>query len=105
MTISPAGAAPNVPVVAPAPTCSASARAFAASRLVTSTVYPALAARPPIAAAIPPDPMMLMVLTGVFLSRCRAAPLFPLVQRRYHLDHRSRFQFMTSEPLIQIYGS
>jgi len=31
--MSPAGAAPNVPVVAPAPTCSASARALAASRL------------------------------------------------------------------------
>ena len=30
-------------------------------RLITSTVCPALAARPPIAAAIPPDPMMLIV--------------------------------------------
>jgi hypothetical protein len=36
--MSPAGATPNVPAVAPPPTCSASARAFAASRLVTSTV-------------------------------------------------------------------
>ena len=60
--MSPAGAAPNVPVVAPAPTCSASARALAASRLITSTVCPALAARPPIAAAMPPEPMMLIVL-------------------------------------------
>src|SRR6202140_51064 len=80
MTMSPAGAAPNVPVVAPAPTCSASARAFAASRLITSTRCPALAARPPIAPAIPPDPMMLIVLMFVFfvfLAGCRAAPLFP----------------------------
>ncbi len=60
--MSPAGAAPYVPVVAPAASLSASARALAGSRLTTSTVYPALAARPPIAAAMPPEPMMLIVL-------------------------------------------
>src|SRR5450631_1949823 len=62
MTMSPAGAAPYVPVVAPALSLSASARALAASRLITSTVCPALAIRPPIAAAMPPEPMMLIVL-------------------------------------------
>jgi hypothetical protein len=35
---------------------------LAASRLITSAVCPALAARPPIAAAMPPEPMMLIVL-------------------------------------------
>ena len=46
MTMSPAGAAPYVPVVAPAASLSASARALAGSRLTTSTVCPALAIRP-----------------------------------------------------------
>ncbi len=68
--MSPAGAAPNLPVVAPAPICSTSACALAGSRLITSTAWPALAARPPIAAAILPDPMMLIVLMLVFLSGC-----------------------------------
>jgi len=68
MTIFPAGAAPNVPVVAPAPIRSASARALAASRLITSMPCPALAPRPPIAAAMPPDPMMLIVLMCGFLA-------------------------------------
>jgi hypothetical protein len=69
--MSPAGTAPNVPVVAPAPNCSASARAFAASRLVTSTVCPALAARPPMAAAMPPEPMMpIMLMFGTSVPIC-----------------------------------
>jgi len=42
MTMSPASAAPYVPVVAPAASWSASARALAGSRLTTSTVCPAL---------------------------------------------------------------
>src|ERR1019366_912607 len=73
--MSPAGAAPNVPVVAPAPNSSASARALAASRLITSTVCPALTARPPIAAAIPPDPMMLIVLIFPMTSSFRVVGL------------------------------
>src|ERR1044071_1366463 len=62
MTMSPAGAAPYVPVVTPAASSLASFRAFAASRLTTSTVSPALAIRPATAVAMVPAPMMLMVL-------------------------------------------
>lgn len=62
MTISPAGTAPYVPVVAPDESLSASAYALAGSRPTTSTVDPALAAHPAIAAAMPPDPIMLIVL-------------------------------------------
>jgi hypothetical protein len=63
---------PSEKFVAPTPACSASARAFAASRLISSMVCPALAARPPIAAAMPPKPMMLIVLMCSRPSRRRA---------------------------------
>jgi hypothetical protein len=82
MTMFPAGAAPNVPIVAPAPICPANARALASSRLITSTACPTLAARPPIAAAIAPVPMMLIVLMFIFLAE-RAAPLLPFAQTHY----------------------
>src|SRR5476649_1705666 len=67
MTMSPAGAAPYVPVAAPAASWSASACALAGSRLTTSTVCPALTIRPAIAVAMPPEPMMLIVLICSFL--------------------------------------
>src|ERR1700678_1437684 len=82
-----AGAAPNVSVVAPAPTCSASARAFAASRLITSTVCPALAARPPIAAATIPEPMMLIVLMCVLLVSSNDVQL-PVAAVKVEAAHR-----------------
>src|ERR1700675_672609 len=78
MTISLAGAAPYVPVVAPAVSLSASARACAESRLTTSTVCPALAIRPAIAVAMVPAPMMLMVLMFSLLG---VAVLFVISKR------------------------
>src|ERR1700684_2582073 len=72
-----AGAAPNVSVVAPAPTCSASARAFAASRLITSTVCPALAARLQIAAGRLHEPIILMVL------KCLSVSWVVILSKRY----------------------
>jgi hypothetical protein len=47
MTISPAGAAPHVPAVAPLPSALARAAALAASRPITSTTLPPLTARAP----------------------------------------------------------
>jgi hypothetical protein len=60
--MSPAGAVPNVPAVAPPPGVSASASALAASRLTTSPSLPPLTARAPTVLAMFPEPMMLMVL-------------------------------------------
>ena len=65
MTMSPAGRAPYVPTVAPLPIWSASARALAVSRLISSTVWPCFAARVPMAVAMLPEPMMLMVVMAM----------------------------------------
>jgi hypothetical protein len=62
MTMSPAGAAPHVPAVAPLPSVLARAAALAASRPMTSTALPPLTARAPMALAMFPEPMMLMPL-------------------------------------------
>jgi hypothetical protein len=62
MTMSPAGPAPHVPAVAPLPSALASAAALAASRPKTSTALPPLTARAPMALAMFPRPMMLMLL-------------------------------------------
>src|SRR6202790_4288449 len=62
MTISPSGVAPNVPTVAPLPIWSASAWALAVLRLMHSMVWPCFAARVPMAVAMLPEPMMLMVV-------------------------------------------
>src|ERR1700677_549378 len=45
MTMSPAGAVPNVPAVAPPPSAAARSLALAVSRLMTSMVWPCFAAR------------------------------------------------------------
>src|ERR671919_2623140 len=93
MTMSPAGVAPNVPVVAPDPICSASARALAGSRLTTSTVCPALAVRPTIAAAMPPEQMMQIVLmhdSSVELDQVLKDQLTPAISARLH--KQSTFQ-------------
>ena len=70
MTMSPAGRAPNVPAVAPLPIWSASAWALVVLRLMISTVWPCFAARVPMAVAMLPAPMMLMVVMMCFLSLC-----------------------------------
>jgi hypothetical protein len=62
MTISPSGVAPNVPMVAPWPIWSASAWALAVLRLMNSMVWPCFAARVPMAVAMLPEPMMLMMV-------------------------------------------
>ena len=49
MTMSPAGAAPNVPAVAPPPSAAARSLALAASRPMTSTALPPSTARVPTA--------------------------------------------------------
>src|SRR5690348_4229798 len=74
MTMSPAGLAPNVPTVAPLPIWSASSWALAALRLMISTVWPCAAARVPMAAAMLPEPMMLMVdmMCVPFAVSCQA---------------------------------
>src|SRR3954452_11372660 len=68
MTMSPAGAAPHVPAVAPSPSARARAAALAASRPMTSTALPPLRARAPMALAMLPEPMMLMLLMVCSLS-------------------------------------
>ncbi len=71
MTMSPAGLAPNVPTVAPFPIWSASACAFAVLRLMISMVWPCFAARVPMAVAMLPDPIMVMVVMMCVLSLSR----------------------------------
>ena len=61
MTMSPAGAVPTVPTVAP-PSAAANALALAGSRPMISTVLPPVSARPARALAMFPTPMMLMLL-------------------------------------------
>src|ERR1700761_5061321 len=68
MTMSPAGAVPNVPAVAPPPRAAARSLALAASRPVTSTALPPSTARAAMARAMPPRPMKLMLLMGCSLS-------------------------------------
>src|ERR1700760_4342100 len=58
----PAGAVPNVPAVAPPPSAVARSLALAASRPMTSTELPPSTARAPTARAMPPRPIMLMLL-------------------------------------------
>jgi len=104
MTISPDGASPNPPAVAPAPNSRASAHALVASRLVTSTECPALAARPPIDAAIPPDPIILIVPMFLLLASFEdffafcvapvangAGTLYLVDQRSIYLDRWSTY--------------
>src|SRR5690348_423059 len=62
MTMSPAGAVPNVPAVAPPPRAAARSLALAWSRPVTSTALPPSTARAAMARAMPPRPMKLMLL-------------------------------------------
>lgn len=76
--------APNFPTVVPVPICSASVCALVASRLLTSTLCPARVARPPIAAAMPPEPIMLMLLMVVFPARA-VSVLAELPSGRRHL--------------------
>ena len=59
--MSPAGAVPTVPTVAP-PSAAANALALAGSRPMISTVLPPASARPAKALAMLPTPMMLMLL-------------------------------------------
>ena len=68
MTMSPAGAVPNVPAVAPPPSAAARSLALAASRPMTSTALPPSTARAPMARAMPPRPIMLMLLMVCLLS-------------------------------------
>ncbi len=60
--MSPSGVAPNVPTVARLPIWSASAWALAVLRLMNSMVWPCFAARVPMAVAMLPEPMMLMMV-------------------------------------------
>src|SRR3954465_6084599 len=69
ITMSPAGAAPQVPAVAPSPSSLARAADLAASRPMTSTALPPLRARAPMALAMFPEPMMLMLLMMCCLPR------------------------------------
>src|SRR6202034_3807513 len=62
MTMSPAGAAANVPAVAPPPRAAARSLALAWSPPVTSTALPPSTARAAMARAMPPRPMKLMLL-------------------------------------------
>ncbi len=62
MTMSPAGAVPNVPAVVPLPRASARFLALAASRPMTSTALPPATARAAMVRAMFPRPMMLMLL-------------------------------------------
>jgi hypothetical protein len=62
-------------------------------------VYPALAASPPIAAAMPPVPMILMVLIFGFLSTRRAAPLLPFAWR-HHIYWISEPHIWISDPIV-----
>ncbi|APG05562.1 hypothetical protein BJI69_17740 [Luteibacter rhizovicinus DSM 16549] len=65
----------------------ASADALAGSRVITSTVCPALTASVAIAVAMPPEPMMLIVLTWGLLDS-RLAPVSPKCYGApYNLDH------------------
>ena len=59
--MSPAGAVPAVPTVAP-PSAAANALALAGSRPMISTALPPASARPAKALAMFPTPMMLMLL-------------------------------------------
>ena len=59
--MSPAGAVPTVPTVAP-PSAAANSLALAGSRPMISTVLPPASARPARALAMFPMPMMLMLL-------------------------------------------
>src|SRR5215469_2129450 len=68
MMMSPAGAAPVVPAVAPPPSAPANSAALAASRPMTSTALPPATARVPRMQAMCPVPMMLMLLTAVLSS-------------------------------------
>ena len=68
MTMSPAGAVPNVPAVAPPPSAAASSSALAGSRPMTSTALPPASARAARARAMLPRPMMLMLLMVCLLS-------------------------------------
>src|ERR1700759_595488 len=72
MTMSPAGAVPNVPAVAPPPGVAARSSALAWSRPVTSTALPPSTARAAMARAMPPRPITLMLLMdGYSLSVVR----------------------------------
>src|ERR1700735_2934480 len=62
MTMSPPGAVPNVPAVAPPPRAAARSLALAWSRPVTSTALPPSTARAAMARAMPARPMKLMLL-------------------------------------------
>src|SRR6266851_10510063 len=62
MTMSPAGAVPNVPAVAPPPSAAARSSALAWSRPMTSTALPPSTARAAMARAMPPRPIKLMLL-------------------------------------------
>src|SRR6204780_1353660 len=55
MTMSPTGAVPNVPAVAPPPSAAARSLALAGSRPITSTALPPSTARVPMAVAMLPD--------------------------------------------------
>src|ERR1700730_1594178 len=69
MTMSPAGAVPNVPAVAPPPSAAARSSALAWSRPVTSTALPPSTARAAMARAMPPMPMKLtLLMDGCSLS-------------------------------------
>ena len=69
MTMSPAGTAPNSPVVALPPRVLARSVALDRSRPMTSTVLPPATANAPMARAMLPVPMMLMLLMGCPASR------------------------------------
>lgn len=73
------------------------ARALAASRLITSTVCPALAARPPIAAALPPLPMMLIALMCSSLLVCWVLLVLP----NNHARHITCNKQVNSEIYLQ----
>ena len=77
--MSPAGAVPNVPAVAPPPSAAARSLALAASRPMTSTALPPSTARAPMARAMPPRPMMLMLLMVCLLSELDRTPCPPVV--------------------------
>src|ERR1700722_7957544 len=69
MTMSPAGAVPNVPAVAPPPRGGGRSSALAWSRPMTSTALPPSTARAAMARAMPPRPMKLMpLMDGCSLS-------------------------------------
>src|SRR3954471_3665122 len=78
MTMSPPGAAPHVPAVAPSPSLSTRAAALAASRPTISTALPPSRARAPMAPAMFPEPMMLTSLMMCSPSRLLGTPIWVL---------------------------